>query len=208
MNNPQSSQKPGGNSLTRREIIVLSALGLFLIIAFWRKEPDRNGLNAATKPVESHSAGAPSPESTVESGRKSRSIKEPKPVPKESAELYLRDATELAATLESLLEMANSGTMTVEGLGKAEEWKSDVASQLRQMKEDGFEFGPLNSSTATGRVHAVLEQMQFAWESFGKFDKAETESDRRTYSMMHATGLKFVREHLIEAAKWMEREKF
>ena len=208
LSSPTARKNSGCCGIASLGIILLGTT--IVLLAVWEaaKKSDKDGLDADTKPVDSHSAGGRSPESTMGNGRKSRPIKEPKPVPKESAELYLRDATELAATLDSLLEMANSGAMTVEGLGKAEEWKSNVASLLRQMKEDGFDIGPLNSATATGRVHAALESMQFAWESFGKFVAADSEKDRRTYSMMHASHLKFVRNNLSDAATWMERGKF
>jgi len=201
---PPNPEKPFSHALTRKQILAGLILGPIILtpIVIW---VDSAGQHKASN--ESEQVGNERQEAEQKATPRVR-IKEPKPVPRESAELYLKDATELAEELNSLLEMANSGGLTVEGIGKAEIWKGSVRAVLRQMKEDGFDIGPLNSATATGRVHAALESMQFAWESFGKFAEAGTERDRRTYSMMHATQLKFVRENLSDAAKWMDRGKF
>lgn len=127
---------------------------------------------------------------------------------KESAELKLRDAEQLAKELEELLREFNRGNVSVELVGKAKTWRHGVDFILSEVAESGWKVGRDDSATAMGQVYSALQSMAFAWDSFQKFAAATSPVERESRASAHANHLKLMRENLRYAHEWLEKGRY
>lgn len=125
---------------------------------------------------------------------------------KSLSEQKLREAEELKVELESLLQAANQGRLSVENIGQISSWENKIAIALREIDESGFESGAEYSSMAC--IKSAITQMQSAWDNFEKFIQATSSSDQQTFASIHSTQLKLMRDNLDYAHQWMEKGKY
>ncbi len=127
---------------------------------------------------------------------------------RELVESKYLEVKEYSKELDELLLELNSGNTNPNIIGRVQIWKTNVPYLIEEVESLGWKPGVSSNYNAMAEAHSTLISMMTAWETYEQALGATTPEDMRTYSLMHSTSLKYVKENLRDCGEYIEEGEY